>query len=91
MTKEEMLRKSGLTEEEFRELVSKFRSFLNQLNPAQRAAVDRWLPSAARVAASFGPALSVEEFTANLGAAPGSSSTSIAQQGIGLGAPEPCD
>jgi hypothetical protein len=90
MTKEEMLKKSGLTEAEFKELVSKFKTFLDQLNPAQRAAVDRWLPTAERVAASFGPALTVERLAANIGA-DGSSATATAQQGIGLGAPEPCD
>jgi hypothetical protein len=90
MTKEEMLKKSGLTEAEFKELVQKFKSFLDSLNPAQRAAVDRWLPSAERVAASFGPALTVERLAANLGT-PDASTASIAPSGIGLGAPAPCD
>lgn len=90
MTKEEMLKKSGLTEAEFKELVSKFKTFLNQLNPAQRAAVDRWLPSLQRVAASFGPALTAERLAANIGAED-SSATEAPQQGIGLGSQEPCD
>jgi hypothetical protein len=90
MTKEEMLKKSGLTEAEFRELVGKFKAFLDQLNPAQRTAVDRWLPSLERVAASFGPALTVERLAMNIGAE-GSSATAMAQSGVGLGAPEPCD
>jgi hypothetical protein len=89
MTKEEMLKKSGLTDGEFRELVHRFKSFLDSLNPAQRAAVERWLPSAERIAASFGPALTVEDLARNVGVSPDSSATSIPQQGIGLGAP--CD
>jgi hypothetical protein len=83
-----MLKKSGLTEAEFRELVNKFKGFLDSLNPAQRAAVDRWLPSAERIAASFGPALTVEKLAANLGT-PDAPSTAIAQSGVGLGAPAP--
>lgn len=86
MTKQEMLKKSGLTESEFRELVEKFKSFLGSLNQAQRAAVDRWLPSAARIAASFGPALTVEQLAEFVGSDP-DSSTSIAQEGVGLGTP----
>jgi len=90
MTRDEMLKKSGLTEAEFRELVEKFRSFHGSLNSAQRAAVNRWLPSAERIAASFGPALTVEKLAENLGTqdAPAASS---AQSGIGLGSQEPCD
>jgi hypothetical protein len=85
MTREEMLKKSGLTEAEFKELVEKFRSFHNSLNNAQRAAVDRWLPSAERIAASFGPALTKEKLAKNLGTedAP---ETASAQSGVGLGA-----
>lgn len=86
MTREEMLKKSGLTETEFRELVSKFNAFLDQLNPAQRAAVHRWLPSAERVAASFGPALTAEKLAENLGTGDASAVTT-AQSGIGLGTP----
>lgn len=88
MTKEEMLRKSGLTEAEFRELVHKFKGFLNSLNPAQREAVDRWLPTAEKVAASFGPAITAEHLTKNLGIE-GFSPTAAAQSGIGLGASDP--
>ena len=90
MTKDEMLKKSGLSEAEFRELVSKFKAFLDQLNPTQREAVNRWLPSANKIAASFGPALTVEQLAANIGS-DNKSSTAIAQSGIGLGTTEPCD
>jgi len=84
MTREEMLKKSGLTEEEFRELVHKFKSFHSSLNPAQRAAVDRWLPSAERIAASFGPALTKAMLAKNLGTQDAPEAAS-AQSGIGLG------
>lgn len=85
MTREEMLTKSGLTEPQFRELVDKFKSFYNSLGNAQRAAVDRWLPSAERIAASFGPALTKAKLAENLGTASAPESAS-AQSGIGLGA-----
>jgi hypothetical protein len=84
MTREEMLKKSGLTEAEFRELVAKFKGFHNSLNAAQRAAVDRWLPSAERIAASFGPALTREKLAENLGTKDAPEVAS-AQSGIGLG------
>ena len=84
MTREEMLKRSGLNEEEFRDLVAKFKSFHNSLNPAQRAAVDRWLPSAERIAASFGPALTKERLAQNLGTVDAPESAS-AQSGVGLG------
>lgn len=85
MTREEMLKKSGLTEQEFKELVDKFKNFLSSLNSAQRAAVDRWLPSAERIAASFGPALTKAKLAQNLGTEDAPESAS-AQSGIGLGA-----
>lgn len=85
MTREEMLKKSGLTEKEFKDLVEKFKKFLNSLDTAQRAAVDRWLPSAEKIAASFGPALTVEQLTMNLRTQDAPASAS-AQSGIGLGA-----
>lgn len=86
MNKEEMLKKSGLTDEEFKELVHKFKAFLESLNPAQRAAVDRWLPSAEKIAASFGPALTVKELAKNVGCGE-ETAASIAQEGVGLSAP----
>ena len=90
MTKEEMLKKSGLSEEQFKQLVSKFKDFLAKLDENQRAAVIRWLPSLERVAASFGPALTAERLAKNIGAED-SSATEAPQQGIGLGCEEPCD
>jgi hypothetical protein len=93
MTREEMLKKSGLTEPEFRDLVKKFKDFHSSLKPAQRAAVDRWLPSAERIAASFGPALTREMLAKNLGtenapeAASAQSGIGLGQSGIGEGSP----
>lgn len=85
MTREEMLKRSGLTEQEFKELVHKFQSFLASLSPAQKAAVQRWLPSASHMAASFGPAVTPQQLADIVGADP-SSSTSIAERGVGLSA-----
>jgi hypothetical protein len=84
MTREEMLKRSGLTEAEFRDILSKFRAFVDSLNHAQRAAVERWLPSAERIAASFGPALTREKLAENLGTVDAPESAS-AQSGVGLG------
>jgi hypothetical protein len=86
MTKAEMLKKSGLTETEFKELVQKFEAFLKSLNPAQRAAVDRWLPTATHIARSLGPSVTVEQLQDAVGGDP-SSNASISQRGVGLGAP----
>jgi hypothetical protein len=86
MTKEEMLKRSGLTEKEFKELVHKFLHFLSSLDPAQKAAVHRWLPSPSRVAKSFGPDVTPEQLADVVGADP-TSSTSISERGVGLGAP----
>jgi hypothetical protein len=88
MTKEEMLQKSGLTEREFKELVRKFQDFLASLDVAQKAAVHRWLPTASQIAASFGPALTTQQLADIVGGDP-DSSTSIAERGVGLGAPSP--
>ena len=41
MTREEFLLKVGLHQDEFRDLVAKFRRFEGTLNPAQQAAVQR--------------------------------------------------
>jgi hypothetical protein len=86
MTKAEMLERSRLSEADFQQLVQRYQSFLGSLNPAQLAAVDRWMPTAAHIAASFGPALTVERLADIVGADP-CSSTAIAQRGVGLGAP----
>lgn len=88
MTKEEMLRRSGLTEHEYRELVHKFQHFLASLNPAQRAAVHRWMPSATQIVRSFGSDLTTEQLADILEADP-TSTTSISERGIGLSTPTP--
>ena len=88
MTKAEMLQKSGLTEAEFKDLVHKFQHFLSSLDPAQLAAVQRWMPSASRIATSFGPALTTDQLADFVGADPGIS-TAIAERGVGLSAPNP--
>ncbi|HEX4155500.1 MAG TPA: hypothetical protein VHY48_07805 [Acidobacteriaceae bacterium] len=67
MTREEMLRRSGLTEAQFKDLVRKVEAFLGSLDPAQRAAIKRSFPTADQVAASFGPALTVEQLGKLLG------------------------
>jgi hypothetical protein len=88
MTKEEMLRKTGLTDQEYRELVHRFQHLLASLNPAQRAAVERWMPSATQIVRSFGSDLNTEQLAGIVEADP-TSTTSISERGIGLSAPNP--
>jgi hypothetical protein len=88
MTKAEMLQISGLTDAEFKELVRKFQHFLSQLDPAQLAAIQRWMPTGSQIAKSFGPAVTVDQLADIVGADP-SASTAIAERGVGLSAPNP--
>jgi hypothetical protein len=61
MTREEMLKKMGLTHEELNDLLHKFRNFESSLNENQRAVVTQSLPTAAAAAKSFGPDISAHE------------------------------
>lgn len=54
MTREEMLKRMGLTEKEFKELVREFRKFYGGLNPAQQAVVHHALPRFEQVIGLFG-------------------------------------
>jgi len=58
MTHEEMLKKLGLTDQQFRDLLKKHSDFLNSLDPAQQAVIKRSTPTLAHAAASFGPGAS---------------------------------
>jgi Ca2+-binding EF-hand superfamily protein len=55
MTRDEMLRKMGLTEEQFRNLRQSFGAFYAKLSPEEKKVVDRTLPSLRRAARSLGP------------------------------------
>jgi hypothetical protein len=88
MTKVEMLQISGLTDAEFKELVRKFQHFLSQLDPAQLAAVHRWMPTAPQIAKSLGPDVTVNDLADVVGADP-TAATAIAERGVGLSAPNP--
>lgn len=68
MTHKEMLKRMGLTEEEFRDLLTKFRHFYDLLNANQKAVVTRSLPTLEAAARSFGPDVSVEDMQELLGA-----------------------
>ncbi len=54
MTHGEMLKRMGLTEDEFTQLLMKFRVFYASLSPAQKAVVNRTLPTLRRAARSLG-------------------------------------
>jgi hypothetical protein len=54
MTREEMLKRMGLTDHEFRHLVEKFREFYGHLNPAQQAVVHHALPRFEQAIGLFG-------------------------------------
>jgi hypothetical protein len=65
-----MLDRIGLTDEEFKDLVQKFQTFHESLNPVQRAAVKRSLPNSAAIAATFGPDVTPEHLGQLLGVDP---------------------
>jgi hypothetical protein len=54
MTRDEMLKRMGLTDHEFRSLVEKFREFYGHLNPAQQAVVHHALPRFEQAIGLFG-------------------------------------
>ena len=85
MTRKEMLERSGLTEEDFTDLVHKFKTFFHSLNKPQREAIERSLPTTTEAAASFGPAVTSEELGRLFGfdAKPG---TFVSERGVGLSA-----
>jgi hypothetical protein len=70
MTRQEMLDRIGLTDEEFKDLVHKFQAFHNSLNQPQRAAVKRTIPSAAAAAATFGSDVTPEHLGQLVGVHP---------------------
>jgi hypothetical protein len=55
MNKEQMLQELGLTSDEFNDLLQKYASFANSLDPAQKAVVENSIPKLHEAAASFGP------------------------------------
>ncbi len=61
MTPEEMLQHLKLSQPELHDLVKKARSFLESLNPAQREAVTRSLPTAEAAARTIGPDITAED------------------------------
>jgi len=61
MTRAEMLKSMGLTEDEFRQLLVKFGVFYASLRPNQRAVVNRALPSLRRAARSLGRDVASED------------------------------
>jgi len=64
MTHEAMLKKLGLTEAQFGDLLKKHADFMNNLDTAQQKAVKRSMPTLTEAAASFGPNASVADLRA---------------------------
>lgn len=64
MTREEMLAKLGISDEDFRDFLRKLEAFRRSLNPAQLEFFHRNLPTAIQVAEAFGPTATVEEVEA---------------------------
>jgi hypothetical protein len=83
MTRNEMLERSGLTEDEFHDLVHKFGRFYHSLNEAQRDAIDRSLPTAAEAAATFGADVTAEHLGKLFGIEL-EGGTCISERGVGL-------
>jgi hypothetical protein len=61
MTRDEMLRKLGLTNEEFKDLIHKLERLHQSLTESQRAVFVRSFPTAASAAASFGSDVSADQ------------------------------
>jgi hypothetical protein len=65
MTHDEMLKKLGLNEQQFRDLLARLHDLMLSLDPQQRIVVTSSLPTLAEAARSFGPNVSesdLEEF-----------------------------
>jgi hypothetical protein len=61
MTRDEMLKKLGLTQEENDELMSKFAKFLQSLTPNQKRVFLDLMPRTDDVVKSFGPDVTIEQ------------------------------
>lgn len=60
MTKQEMLNKVGLTDQQHKDLWNKFGKFFNGLDPAQQKVIKNHMPTNDKIAASFGPGVTAE-------------------------------
>lgn len=61
MTREEMLSKLGISDQDFRDFLTKLATFRSSLNPAQLALYHRALPTVDQVAQAFGPDASIQD------------------------------
>src|ERR1700749_3711965 len=61
MTREEMLKRLGLTQAENDELMHKLATFLSSLTPKQKKVVLELMPRSSDVVKSFGPDLKIED------------------------------
>lgn len=74
-TREELLRRLGLTDKELRDFLSKFMAFYRSLNEPQKRVIERTLPTLEQAARSFGPDVTVQDIEALVGSeVPGGSS-----------------
>jgi hypothetical protein len=60
MTRDEMLKRLGLSDEELKDLLHKFVKFHKSLNDHQKAVIERSLPTTAAAAKTFGPTVTPE-------------------------------
>jgi hypothetical protein len=63
MTREEMLKKLGVTSVELHDFLSKYSSFVASLDVAQHTLISNSLPSMDQAMASFGPGVSADDLT----------------------------
>lgn len=61
MTREEMLKRLGVTEAELRDFLHRFSQFAASLDPKQRAMLERSMPSMEEARKAFGPDVSEED------------------------------
>lgn len=66
MTRDEMLKRMGLNEHEFKQLVERFRDFYGNLNAAQQAVVNHALPGFRQAVGLFGADIRKEDVKALL-------------------------
>jgi len=61
MTREQMLSKMGISDQDFRDFLTKLAAFRNSLNPAQLAFFHRSMPTVDQVAQAFGSDASIQD------------------------------
>jgi len=81
MTHDEMLKRTGLTEHEFKHMLTAFRAFYGSLNAKEKAVVNRALPTLEQALKALGGDMDVDDFQVLLSSG-GGTSGAFGQDGI---------